>query len=42
MVNDMLMMAQGMFVMEWYSWVGLVGIIVVLVGYKIYKNKTMS
>lgn len=42
MINDALMLAQGMFVMEWYSWVGLVGIIVVLVGYKIYKNKTMS
>ena len=29
-------------IMEWYSWVGIVGIIVVLVGYKLYKDKTMT
>lgn len=29
-------------VMEWYSWVGLALIPVILIGYKIYKDKTMS
>lgn len=29
-------------VMEWYSWVGIVGIIVLLIGLKWYKNKTMT
>lgn len=37
------MLAQdSMFVMEWYSWVGLAAIPIVLIGYKIYKDKTMS
>ncbi len=29
-------------VMEWYSWVGIVGLVVILVGYKLYKDKTMT
>ncbi|MBK8268373.1 MAG: hypothetical protein IPK83_08745 [Planctomycetes bacterium] len=34
--------APSVFVMEWYSWVGLICIPVVLIAYKVYKNKTMS
>ncbi len=26
----------------WYSYVGVLGIIVVLIAYKMYKNKTMT
>ncbi|HWL94012.1 MAG TPA: hypothetical protein VNT79_10800 [Phycisphaerae bacterium] len=33
---------DGVFRMEWYSWVGLILIPVILIGYKMYKNKTMS
>jgi len=42
MVANALMLAEGLFVMEWYSWVGIVGLIVLGVGYKIYKDKTMT
>lgn len=42
MVANALMLADGIFVMEWYSWAGIVGIIVLGVGYKIYKDKTMT
>lgn len=26
----------------WYNWLFVVAIVVILVGYKIYKNKTMT
>lgn len=29
-------------IMEWYSWVGIIGIVVLIVGLKWYKNKTMT
>lgn len=28
-------------VMEWYSWVALVLLVVLLIGFKIYRNKQM-
>jgi hypothetical protein len=40
--TDLMLAQDGVFVMEWYSWVGIVGIIVVLIAYKIYKDKTMT
>ncbi|HPF38410.1 MAG TPA: hypothetical protein P5081_19175 [Phycisphaerae bacterium] len=33
--------AEGSF-FEWWQLLPLVGIVVILVGYKMYKNKTMS
>lgn len=42
MVTSALVLGEGIFRMEWYSWVGIVGIIVLVVGYKIYKDKTMT
>jgi len=40
--NALMPIAAGIFVMKWYSWAGLVGIIVILIAYKIYKDKTMT
>ena len=31
-----------MFVMEWYNWAAIGVIVVILVGYKLYKNKFMT
>lgn len=42
MATDLLTLAEGIFVMKWYSWVGIAGIIVVIIAYKIYQNKMMS
>jgi len=33
---------DGIITMEWYSWAGLIGIPVILIGYKMYKDKTMT
>lgn len=33
---------DSIFVFPWYSWVALVGIVVVLLVYKLYKDKMMT
>ena len=42
MVTNALVLGESIFRMAWYSWAGIVAIIVLLVGYKIYKDKTMT
>ena len=33
---------RGIIQFEWYSYAGVIGVIVLLIGLKIYKNKTMT
>ncbi|MFQ5430638.1 MAG: hypothetical protein ACE5E1_10045 [Phycisphaerae bacterium] len=33
---------DSIFVFPWYSWAGLGGIVLILIIYKVYKNKTMT
>ena len=33
---------DSMFSFPWYSWVALIGLIVIIVGYKMYQKKMMG
>ena len=42
MLATLSMLAEGIFVFPWYSWAGLGLIVVILIGYKLFKDKTMT
>lgn len=42
MSSNLMILADSIFVLPWYSWVSLAALIAIIVGYKMYQKKMMS